>query len=347
MNEDEKFPMLFQNDFDMNRVLLNFITGFRTSDALFMVLNFYIRHKLTQEALVDLLRMLNVITGWKNFPENFETFTSTFPDPYGSLRVYFWTNCQCEFGNEAPPKGAICVVPECNSTHFDFFVVLPIEQQLKETIRKFETEIEEYERIVNEERISDISRGSVYKKVIVGDNYKYISLSVNTDGAAAYRWTINKPCYPIFLVVNNLPPRLRFSKHNIILAAVWLSKGDPNICLFFKNFCKETKRLRDGLEIGSNVYKVVVTQACVDTVARPKLQGTTQFNGKFGCSICLHGGKLTNGNQIRYPFQHSEQRETITTRRLMLEVNETGIPKFGIKSLSVFMFVPDFDIIYG
>lgn len=231
--------------------------------------------------------------------------------------------------------------------YFDFFVVVPMEQQLRETIQKYRKEIEEYEKRVDEEKIADISRGSVFKKVIAGDDHKYISLSVNTDGAAAYRWTINKPCYPIFLVINNLPPRLRFSKHNIILAGIWLSKGDPNMCLFFKQFCKETKRLRNGIKIDSNEYRVVVLRACVDSVARPKLQSSTQFNGKFGCSICLHEGKLTNGKQIRYPYQHSEQRESIETRRLMLEVNDSGVPKFGIKGLSVFMFVPDFDVIHG
>lgn len=312
-----------------------------------MILNFYVRHKLTQEALVDLLRMLNVMTGCRNFPENFETFSSAFPDPYDSHRVYFCANCQYEFGNQIPPKGTVCVVPGCDSTYFDFFVVLPIEQQLVETVRKYKKEIEEYEKTVDEEKIADINQGSIFRQVIAKDGAKYISLSVNTDGAQAYRWTINKPCYPIFLVVNNLPPRLRFSKHNIILAAIWLSKGDPNMCLFFKNFCKETKRLRNGLEVDSDVHKVVVLQACLDTIARPKLQGTTQFNGKFGCSICLHGGKLTSKNQIRYPIQQSEQRDTITTRRLMLEVNESGVAKYGIKGLSVFMFVPDFDIIHG
>ena len=184
-------------------------------------------------------------------------------------------------------------------------------------------------------------------KIKENDDGKLLTLSVNTDGAAAYRWTLNKPCYPIFIVLNNLPPRIRFSKHNIMLAAIWLSKGDPNMSLFFKYFFKEIRDLRERLEIDGELYKVVVLQTCLDTVARCKVQGTTQFNGKFGCSLCLYSGKIVNGNQIRYPVSSVKQRDHNSTKNIMLEVHETKKPKQGITKLSVFLAVPDFDIVYG
>ncbi|XP_062546181.1 uncharacterized protein LOC134212398 [Armigeres subalbatus] len=142
-----------ENSFNATKNPLKFMPGLETSDALFIILNFYIRHRLTQEALVDLLKLLNIITGVKNFPENFETFSNAFPDPYDTFRVYFCANCQCEVGSQAPPKGIICSVPGCNSMNFDFFVVLPIEKQLQETVRKYKVEIEEYEQSVHEENI--------------------------------------------------------------------------------------------------------------------------------------------------------------------------------------------------
>lgn len=61
---------------------------------MFMALDFYIRHKLTQDALEDLMRMLNVLTVGKTFPENFMTFANAFPANYSTERVYFCANCQ-------------------------------------------------------------------------------------------------------------------------------------------------------------------------------------------------------------------------------------------------------------
>lgn len=325
---------------------MTFVPQMKHIDALYMVLNFYIKFKLTQEALVELLRMVNVICGAKNLPESYDSFLAHFQDPYGSHRVYFCCNCQCEFGPEAPSKDTVCSIPSCNSKKFDFFMVLPVEQQIKETVLKYKDEIDEYETLMDTQQISDINRGDIMKAITAKEGGKFITLSVNTDGAAAYRWTINKPCYPIFVVINNLPPRLRFNKNNIILAGIWLSKGEPYMPLFFKKMCTEVKNLKQGIKIGSDIYKVVVLQTCLDTVARPKLQNSTQFNGKYGCSLCMHEGKVF-GTQVRYPFANVEQREHALTKQLMMEIQQTKIKQFGIKGPSVFLILPDFDIISG
>lgn len=326
---------------------MKFDSNLTAEEARFMILNYYIKHHLTQRALVDLLKMINLMSGSKIFPECYETFNASFPDPYECSRVYYCTECQCGIGKSAPAPQVVCSIPECGGDKFDFFITIPIEQQLRETITKYRKEISDYEKLVESEGISDINQGKVVKEIRIKINGKVITLSVNTDGAAAYRWSINKPCYPIFVVINNLPPRIRFNKNNLLLAAIWLNKGEPNIPLFFKEFCEEIMKLSKGFSIDSEEYKVVVVQNCLDTVARPKLQNSTQFNGKFGCSVCYHEGSLVNGNQIRYPFKETEYRDHSETRRLMLEAHNTGIPVKGIKGISVFLSIPYFDIVKG
>lgn len=179
-----------------------------------MILNFYLKYQLTQEAVVQLLKMVNLIVGVKNCPESFEAFAAVFPDPYDSHRVYFCAECQCEYGLTAPPKEMVCPILGCNSTKFDFFIVLPIEKQLKETVSKYKKDIQDYAAMVETDKLYDISQGNMLTKIKEKDEGQYLTLHVNPDGAAAYRWTLNKPCYPIFVVLNNLPPRIRFSKHN-------------------------------------------------------------------------------------------------------------------------------------
>lgn len=207
-------------------------------------------------------------------------------------------------------------------------MVLPVEEQIKETVEHYKDEIDSYENLLKTHHISDINRGDMLKAITANEEGNFITLSVNTDGAAAYRWTINKPCYTIFLVVNNLPPRLRFNVNNVILAGIWLSKGEPHMPLFFKKICTEVKHLRNGMNIGSDIYKVIVLQACLDTVARPKLQNSTQFNGRYGCSLCLHEGKVY-GTQVRYPCKNVDQRDHTMTQQLMTEIQRTNKKNLG------------------
>lgn len=326
---------------------MNFDADMSTQEARYMILNYYIKHHLTQKALVDLLKMLNLMAGSKIFPECFESFIASFPDPYKYTRVYYCTECQCGVGQSVPAKQTICPIPECGGNSFDFFVTIPIEQQLRETMIKYRKEIADYEKLLDSEGISDINRGDVVKEIQTKINGRIITLSVNTDGAAAYRWSINKPCYPIFVVINNLPPRIRFDKNNLLMAAIWLNKGEPNMPLFFKEFCKEMVKLSNGVAIDSDTYTVLVVQNCLDSVARPKLQNSTQFNGKFGCSVCYHEGKVVKGNQIRYPFKASDNRHHSETRRLMIEAHSSGSTIKGIKGLSTFLSIPHFNIVNG
>lgn len=312
-----------------------------------MLLNFFIKHHLTQRALVDLLGMLNVMAGSKIFPESYEAFAAAFPDPYNHSRVYFCTKCQSRMGKTAPEKQSICPTRDCGNKKFDFFISIPIEQQIRETMLKYRKEITDYEEIVEQETLSDINQGEVVKNIRTEVTGKLITLSVNTDGAAPYRSSINKPCYPIFVTINNLPPRIRFDKNNLLMAAVWLSKGEPNMPLFFKEFCEEMIELNTGILIGSDVYQVVVIQNCLDSVARPKLQNSTQFNGRFGCSLCLHEGEIVLGKQVRYPFKKAVSRNHHETRLQMIEAHSTGNHVQGIKGLSVFLAIPHFDVVSG
>lgn len=41
-------------------------------------------------------------------------------------------------------------------------------------------------------------------------------------------------------------------------------------------------------EIPIKVYPLV---CCVDSIAHAPMQGSTQFNGKYGCPWCLHPGE--------------------------------------------------------
>lgn len=223
-----------------------------------------------------------------------------------------------------------------------------MEQQIRETVLKYSEQIKYYEKHVIDNDLRDINRGLLAQETMSRQEGKFITFSANEDSAAPYKSTTKKPLYPLFLTINNLPPRLRFDKNNLIIAALWFNIGKPDMALFHKNFIQQTRRLREGIEIGSEQYKVVVLQNCLDSVGRCEVLCSKQFNGKYGCTACLHPGKSVN-NQIRYPYQPSKLRDDKLTRKLMLEVHNSETPKavLGIKGLSVLTGIPDFDIIRG
>lgn len=80
---------------------MSFDSNMTAEEARFMVLNYYVKHRLTQKALVDLLKMINLMAGSEIFPECYETFNASFPDPYKCSRVYYCTECQCGIGTSS------------------------------------------------------------------------------------------------------------------------------------------------------------------------------------------------------------------------------------------------------
>ncbi|XP_058450485.1 uncharacterized protein LOC131429957 isoform X2 [Malaya genurostris] len=161
------------------------------AEILFLVVNYYVRHNLSQDALEDLLKMLNVISGTKCFPENFETFASQFRNnPYDAKRVYFCTFCQYDFGTNLPKKGTLC--PICKSQGHDFFVTIPIEPQLREMVLKYSLEIEQHSMEIENKNICDINRGRVARRLMKEHPEKHLTLSSNTDGAASRKSTTKK-----------------------------------------------------------------------------------------------------------------------------------------------------------
>lgn len=312
-----------------------------------MVLNYYVRHGLTQTAVEDLLKMMNALSGVKQLPESFTTFISHFQsNPYNSSRIFYCRDCQFDYGSTAPNTNAEC--PICNSKETDFFIAIPVEPQIRELVIEYNSKIEEYRRHVEDHEIADIMRGSYAQQLHQREPGPCLTLSANTDGAATFRCTTQKPLYPVFLTLNNLPPQLRFSKRNLMLGGLWLAKGEPNTNLLFKYLCLELRRLKqDGLTIGGTKYNVSLLQVNLDSVARCKVQNMKQYNGVYGCTFCLHPGELKDTNCSRcYPYvENVPKRDDVQTRHIMDKVSVNGTEELGVMGKTVFSYLVDFDLI--
>lgn len=86
----------------------------------------------------------------------------------------------------------------------------------------------------------------------------------------------------------------------MILAGLWLDIG-INVEVFLKSFIDELRILYDqGVQIYNDVYKIICSTLCVDSVARCKVMKMKQFNGKFGCTYCKHPGEIVKCGGITF-----------------------------------------------
>ena len=74
-----------------------------------------------------------------------------------------------------------------------------------------------------------------------------ISFTFNTDGAAVFK-SSKVSVWPIFLVINELPYKLRMKRENMILASLWFGSQKPAMGTFLKPFQHSMKHLYNGIE---------------------------------------------------------------------------------------------------
>ncbi|XP_071632882.1 uncharacterized protein [Temnothorax longispinosus] len=220
---------------------------------------------------------------------------------------YYCPSCiiPLHFGNA---KRINC--PNCQSLYIEtdlrrsgsFFVYISLKEQLRYLLSRLL--FYQLQRNGDYGGISDVTSGQVYKTLLekgIVNNFD-ISVQCNLDGVSTFKSSKMSMC-PIQVAVNELLYRNR--KDNIILTGLWCGKEKPVMDIYLRPFIDELKDLHEN---GINCLppnfdkpvniKVHTFLSPVDSVARCTLQNISQFNGEYGCSLCLHPGehvKVGNG----------------------------------------------------
>ena len=128
---------------------------------------------------------------------------------------------------------------------------------------------------------------------------KWIVMSTEHIFYLEDRWSAcfkswNFPLWPLYLVINELPHKKRFSKDNMILAGLWFGSSKPAMWVYLKPFHSALSRLeRDGKVIESpyrprilNICAILLCETC-DLAANACICHNVHFNGSFCCFKCL------------------------------------------------------------
>ena len=181
----------------------------------------------------------------------------------------------------------------------------------------------------------DIMDGKVYQEhsnIIKESGLFPITLYWHLDGAPAMK-SKNMSLWPIQSFIVELPLNLRYSYKNILLSGLWYGKKKPNMQVFQDSFVNQVATLSDGFlfpNMCTPEFKLAPNGQATDLVAKGPSLNFKLYNGKWGCSVCLHPGRRLHGrgNHRIYPYSSTPfpkrcHEDTLLHARLAEETNQT------------------------
>ncbi|XP_062841554.1 uncharacterized protein LOC134300980 [Trichomycterus rosablanca] len=318
-------------------------------ESILMLMSYLLRHNLTGEAFTHLLEMFNIM-----FPGLIPSSYYLFHKEFGSsskFEVHFY----CESCSKYLGIRAECPF-QCDScnTVFDasanlkngfYFLVLPLYAQIQQLLQEHSVSLNEKTRTSGV--LSDIQSGEEYQKLhdsgVLGKDD--LTLIWNCDGAPVFK---SSKCsiWPIQCQVIELKPEVR--KKHILMSALWFGPSKPSMLTLLTPFVKEASLLETAgiewqdIQGNCHVSKVFVLVCSSDSMARPLLRNTKQFNGFYGCDFCYHkGGKSYPYDRPEPPLRNERDH---FSHAMSASDNE---PVFGVKGPSPLMKLCHFQMING
>lgn len=203
---------------------------------------------------------------------------------------------------------------------------------------------------VSSDNIEDVWDGSVLKKLRAPNrffsNVHNLALSLFTDGVPIYK-SSKVSMWPVYLVILNLPASIRVNAENVILCGLWVGPKKPSMSLLLDPVVESLQTLStSGLTIETNSGKCTLRLKLVFTVldlpAKAATLNAKQYNGKYGCSVCLHPGKrLSNNARVYLPDEVYPERTHADVEDAAIKAENTKSCVQGVLGISPLASVLD------
>lgn len=252
--------------------------------------------------------MLNTrLKDYEKLPRGKVQLLNLFRENFDLAEFFFFVKCgKCSksikiLSTEKKVKCSNCDFL-LQTTETNFFVIIPVEQQIIQSAQKNWEEISKFDSSErNTESYTDAHDGSILRNILNFSDYSdlnILSLCLNVDGANKFK-SNSLSLWPIQLIQNYLPPHIRFLPQNIIMNGLFYHKNGDNELNFheyMRPLIDELNELRDRpilINIGDDSYKLkpIITHCAIDLPAKAKIQATKQFGGYQACTYCEIPGK--------------------------------------------------------
>lgn len=257
-------------------------------------------------------------------------------------------HCQTYSSTTCTTSPAVTKCVECQkiltTSASEYFIYIPIRQQLLEVVNKNCNEIISYQSECsgNEKFISDVHHSIQFKQT--QNRYKQaiiLSLVVGTDGVVVHKRS-NKSLWAIQLYQNYIHPKKRYMNNNILVAGLY--HGKPDMKEFFLPLMKELQSIHQagGISIfkdrQEHIFLPVILHCCCDLPAKVEVQGMVNHNAYNACGYCTHPGESIKSTKNSKSFVRYVSKEDIPlrTHQKMLSTYKRvrSKPIDGIKTVS-------------
>ncbi|KAK3728888.1 hypothetical protein QZH41_013899 [Actinostola sp. cb2023] len=221
-----------------------------------LILSYIQKHNLTGEAFADLLPVIeahcpkpnNRKTSVKSLYKYFEYVKGDI------VKHSFCSYCKRYIGiqhSQARNLDGRLHTCECgrnlDEEGTSIFIGVPIEHQIQNLFKgaDFIEGLEyRFRRECTGDCINDVLDGSIYKEHfkeggLLADPMN-LSLKLNTDGVAVFK-SSNFSVWPLFLAINELPPKLRTLRKYRLFTGLWFGEEKPFFSTFLKPFTDELR----------------------------------------------------------------------------------------------------------
>ncbi|XP_028045643.1 uncharacterized protein LOC114254206 [Monomorium pharaonis] len=341
------------------------------ADVMFMCLILGLRHNLSWEAQIDILKMFNTIYGDNTIKVTKYSYFQLLDTERENISFHIYCpDCEIYLGIKKELKGnEICTNCDANidvSNSSNFFISVSLESQLKKLIKdnNFVHAVMNHRfnrNKIKEDALEDIYDGEEYKKHfenggILSSPYN-LSYFFFTDGIHTGK-SNNKTLWPIYLTINELPVSER-NKY-VLLAGLYIGSKDPNQKVFLQPFINEANKLStEGfrwMHNGNEIISKVIPLCCIaDSVARYQLLNFQSFAAYYGCTFCYQKSERTRrGQRFTISIYPAEERTLESTKKDLLEtferkdeINKNKRQYRGVKGFSPLMSLNFFNFING
>ena len=101
--------------------------------------------------------------------------------------------------------------------------------------------------------------------------------------------------WPILLVINELPQKIRFRPQNIIIAGLWVGLNKMNNRILLNETFKALRDIEtNGIEVNGQILHFYAIYGSFDKPAANLILHTKSFNSQFGCRYCLAERRTIN-----------------------------------------------------
>ncbi|XP_070554078.1 uncharacterized protein [Ptychodera flava] len=340
------------------------------SVSMLLILMYTVTHSVSGTQLQDLLTLISLHCleqhpGLKSL-FHFKKYFSELESPL--IKHYYCSRCLTPVkSNQTICTNTFCLYDLTSLKSKSYFLEIPIESQLQNLfsrqsfVKLLKHRFTRFKKQAS--GIEDIYDGDLYKKLSGSDgplSSKYpfnLSFTWNTDGVPVFK-SSKYSIWPMYLAINELPPKVRRLKENIIFSGLWFGESKPAMLNFTAPLHQSLKRLESsGIEVIINDKAVNVKAfllcGTADLPAKSLVLNCIQFNGHYGCPKCLQPGKThtttKKGHVHIFPYDTENPLGVLRTAdesfESAIQAEATGQTVKGIKGPSFLMACKYYDYV--